>query len=146
MLYRYKPEEGRNVRQAGFWLGEAMVAFGCFALRGQLNRFVGLREPLVEGMPKVPILGADLNGSFLIALVAFLLGSFFWVRFLARERVADHLIEVEGEVKKVTWPSFKEASNSSIIVIGTVLVLMAFLAFSDLILGRLFQAVLWGSI
>ncbi|MDP6129550.1 MAG: preprotein translocase subunit SecE [Planctomycetota bacterium] len=46
-------------------------------------------------------------------------------------------------MKKVTWPTFKEASNSSIVVVSTVLILMGFLAFSDAVLGRLFNFILW---
>ena len=47
-------------------------------------------------------------------------------------------------MKKVTWPSFKEASNSSIVVVATVLIIMAFLALSDFALGRFFDRVLFG--
>ncbi|RMH03587.1 MAG: preprotein translocase subunit SecE [Planctomycetota bacterium] len=46
-------------------------------------------------------------------------------------------------MKKVTWPSFREASNSSIVVITTVLLLMGFLAFADWGLSAVFDLVLW---
>ncbi|MBC8330301.1 MAG: preprotein translocase subunit SecE [Planctomycetes bacterium] len=84
-----------------------------------------------------------ITGSNLIGIGVFVLASWLWVRFLAKEKTADHLIEVEGEMKKVTWPSFREASNSSIVVITTVLILMGFLALADFVLGGLFRFVLW---
>lgn len=143
MLFRYKPDEGRNARQSAFWLGMGMLAFACFALSGSLSGWVSLRGPLMENFPIVPILGFTLSGAFAIAAGFFLIGSFLLVHYLAAEKQAQHLIEVEGEISKVVWPSFKEASNSSIIVIVTVFVLMGFLAFADIVLKKVFDVILW---
>jgi preprotein translocase SecE subunit len=147
MLYRYKPDEGRNARQTAFWLGLGMLFFGCYALRGTLEGFgASLRSPLTEAFPEVPLLGVRLTVAFLVAAAVFLVGAFLWVRWLGKEKISDHLIEVEGEMRKVTWPSFAEASNSSIVVIVMVLILMAFLAVADFVLGRIFDALIWGNV
>ncbi len=147
MLYRYKPDEGRNARQAAFWLGEGMIFFASFALSGTLQGFSGaMRTPVSESFSTLPLLGTRLSPAFMIAAAVFLIGSFAWVRWLGREPIANHLIEVEGEMHKVTWPTFAEASNSSIVVIVMVLILMGFLALSDFILNEIFQVVLWGQI
>ena len=147
MLYRYKPDEGRNARQAAFWLGEGMIFFGCFALSGTLEGFSGaMRAPVTEAFTELPLLGLRLNYALLVAAAVFVAGSVTWVRWLGRERIADHLIEVEGEMRKVTWPTFAEASNSSIVVIVMVLILMGFLALSDFVLGEMFEVILWGQI
>ncbi len=146
MLYRYKPDEGRNARQTAFWVIEGLIAYGCLTLRGMLDGSYALRKPLLEGMQEIPILGTTLNLSLLVALLVFLGGTFAWVRFLARPKTADHLIEVEAELRKVTWPSFKEASNSSIVVIATVLVLLLFFMFADFLLGRVFELILWRTV
>ncbi len=144
MLYRYKPEEGRNVRQTGFWVGLGIAAFGGYSLATFLDRVAALRAPVFgQGFEQLPILGMPITGSNLIGIAVFLVSSWLWVRFLAKEKTADHLIEVEGEMKKVTWPSFREASNSSMVVITTVLILMGFLALADFVLGGLFDLVLW---
>lgn len=143
MLFRYKPDDGRNARQIAFWFGEAAIAFGCTAFAGLLDRWVSLRGALFDGMPKVPVFGVGLTGSFALAFLLFLVLSFFWVRFLAREKISQHLIEVEGEINKVTWPTFKEASNSSVVVLVTVLLLMAFLALIDFLFGKVFDIILW---
>jgi preprotein translocase SecE subunit len=143
MLFSYKPDEGRNARQIAFWFGEAVTAFGCMAFSGMLDRSAALRGPLFDGLQHVPVLGVVFSGSFVISLLTFLVLSAVWVRFLAKKKYSQHLIEVEAEINKVTWPSFKEASNSSFVVIGTVLVLMAFLALADWLLGEVFRVILW---
>jgi len=146
MLYRYKPDEGRNARQTAFWLGEGMIFFGCYSLSGSLIAFESLRSPLIESMPEIPLMGLRLTGALFVAFLVFLAGSYAYLRYLAKDKIADHLIEVEGEMKKVTWPSFEEATNSSIVVIVTVLILMGFLALADLVLGQIFRIVLWGGV
>ena len=143
MLYSYKPDEGRNARQATFWLGELGVFFGCTSLAASLSSFESLRGPWFESFTTVPILGVTLSGAFMFAAVVFFAGSLGLMAFLGREKVAQRLIEVEAEMKKVTWPSFKEASNSSIVVVATVLIIMAFLALSDLVLGKVFYELLF---
>ena len=144
MLYRYKPEEGRNARQTAFWLGEGMIFFGCYALSGTLEGWRSLRAPLFgETYSEIPLLGIEMTGAFLGAAVTFLVVSFLFLRYLAGEKTANHLIEVEQEMNKVTWPSFEEATNSSIVVIITVLILMGFLALSDFVLGEVFEIILW---
>lgn len=143
MLFRYKPDEGRNARQMAFWGGEAAVAYACTTFAGFLNSYSGLRAPLMDGFTKVPVFGVTISGSNLIAFLVFCALSYVWVKALAKEKLAQHLIEVEGEIRKVTWPSFQEASNSSIVVIVTVLVLMGFLSLADWALGGLFRVILW---
>jgi preprotein translocase SecE subunit len=143
MLYRHKPEEGRNVRQTAFWMGMGMIVYGCYALSTWLDRVASLRGALLQDFPQIPILGLPLTGSNLIAIAVFLVATWIWVNYLAKVKTAEHLIEVEGEMKKVTWPSFREASNSSIVVVTTVLLLMAFLALSDYVLRGLFEVILW---
>jgi len=143
MLFRYKPDDGRNARQIAFWFGEAAIAFGCTAFAGLLDRSVSLRGALIESMPKVPVFGVGFTGSFVGGLLLFLVLSFLWVRFLAKEKIAQHLIEVEAEINKVTWPTFKEASNSSIVVLVTVIILMGFLALIDFVFGQVFDIILW---
>ena len=143
MLYAHKPDEGRHARQTAFWLGMGMIFFGCSSLAVELTSWQSLRDPIFADFPELPLLAIPLTGGFLIASLVFLATAFLYVRFLGKPRAADRLIEVEGEMRKVTWPSFEEASNSSIVVIITVLVLMGFLALSDFLLGEAFKLILW---
>ena len=143
LLYRYKPEEGRFARQSAFWLGVGWIFYGCYALSGELTRWESLRGPVSTAMPEIPLLGIPLTGAFLVSTLLFLAGAFAYVRWLSRDQVAQYLIEVESEMRKVTWPSFEEAVNSSVVVIFTVLFLMGFLALADFVFGWVFDVVLW---
>jgi len=145
MLYRFKPDEGRHARQTAFWLGEGMLFFACYALSGTLSGMDSLRGPLIDAMPAIPLLGIRLTGAFLVATVVFLVATFLYLRYLAGDKVAQHLIEVEEEMQKVTWPTFEDATNSSIVVIVTVVIMLGFLALADLVLGEVFKVLLWGS-
>ena len=146
MLYSYKPDEGRNARQTAFWLSVGMLFFGCYSLSGTLVGVESLRGPIIVGFEAVPLLGISLSGAFAVATGVFLVAAFLLMKYLGRDSTAEHLIEVEQEMNKVTWPTFEDATNSSIVVVFTVAVLMGFLAFSDLALGRIFDMILWGDL
>ena len=54
MLFRYKPDEGRNARQATFWLGEGMMAFALTMKDRSLDQ---ISEQLENGRPIIaPVL------------------------------------------------------------------------------------------
>ena len=67
----YKPDQGRMARMASFWTIAAMVFYGCSSLRAELpGYFPKLGQPLMAGLPSIPILGVRLDAAFLIALEA----------------------------------------------------------------------------
>jgi preprotein translocase SecE subunit len=143
----YKKDQGRLARLVTFWTLGVLVFYGCYSFYSEvlLKYFkTTLGAPLVPAMKKIPILGIELNGAFLItlALLCFLL----WLlrTWEQKPKVADLLIETESEMRKVTWPSMPEAVNSSIVVIVCVAFLMAFLAGADWFLGRIATQVLTG--
>lgn len=136
VLTGYKPEQGRIVRQAAFWTLLFIAAYGAYRLRLTLDGWDSLSQPFEAMGGELPILGWTLNASLLIALGVFV-GT--WVGlawFLNRPKSADMLIETEGELKKVTWPTFTEAMDSTIVVIFVVLVLLAFVMAADWVLGN----------
>jgi preprotein translocase SecE subunit len=143
----YKKDQGRLARLVTFWVLGLLVFYGCYSFHNEvlLRLWKGpLGTPLVSGMKRIPILGLDLNGAMLITLA--MLGALLWLlyRWEQKPKVADLLIETESEMRKVTWPTFPEAVNSSIVVIMTVAFLMAFLAGADWFLGQLASRVLIG--
>ena len=83
--------------------------------------------------------------SILIVTVVLAGGLWLLYRFLEQPRQADLLIETESELNKVTWPTMPEAVNSSLVVLGTVIFLMVFLAGADWILGRWTMYLLTGT-
>jgi len=130
----YKSDQGRITRLFAFWAAAALAFYGAVSLRQTLSTvFHGaLAKPLIASLPKVPILGLNLNTALLITAVV-LVGSWYALyRWQQSPKIADLLIETEGELRKVTWPTVPEAVNSSIIVIACVMFLMAFLAMMTL--------------
>lgn len=139
----YKQDQGRMARMAAYWSLAILLFYGCHSLHRELNgRFESLSKDLV-GSP-IPILGVTVNGALLIAAVILIGGLTLLYRWQQTPKVADLLIDTETELKKVTWPTLPEAINSSVVVMVTVAVLMAFLAGADWVLGKWSTYILLG--
>ena len=63
-------------------------------------------------------------------------------RLLNRPRVADMLIDTEGELRKVTWPTFADTWKGTLAVVVTVTFLLVFLTTADLAINYAIQWVL----
>lgn len=138
----YKKDQGRLARMAAFWSLGILAFYGCTRLYRELTLIGSLSKP-IAGI-RIPVLGLDLSPALLITSLV-LFGVFYGLhRWQQTPKIADTLIETENELKKVTWPTFPEAIQSSLVVLFTVLVLMAFLAGSDWLLGRAFTRWLIG--
>jgi preprotein translocase subunit SecE len=55
--------------------------------------------------------------------------------------IQKYFNETVGELRKVTWPTRKEATNLTVIVIAVVLAMGAFLGVLDLIYSRVFALI-----
>jgi preprotein translocase SecE subunit len=137
----YKKDQGRLTRMAAYWSLAILAFYGCYSLREELStRFIGADGKPALGHPilgmRIPILGLEVTPAFLIATVVFIAAMIGIYRWHQTPRVADLLIETETEMRKVTWPTFSEAVNSSLVVIVCVAFLMAFLAGADYVLGH----------
>ena len=60
----------------------------------------------------------------------------------ALQKVSGFLQEFKTEMKKVTWPGRKETASTTLVVIVTVLIIVAFLGVVDYALGRIVYSVL----
>jgi len=132
----YKKDQGRLARMAAYWSLALLILYGCRSFYLMLpGWWQSLGQPLIASTPKIPILGWNLNGALLIS--GLVLGAAWYVlyRWQQTPKVADLLIETETELTKVTWPTMADAVNSSLVVVGVVLFLMAFLAGMDALLG-----------
>jgi preprotein translocase SecE subunit len=136
----YKKDQGRMARMTAYWSGTIFLFYGCVSLFREMSSSVQLSQAI--GGIEIPVLGMDLSPSLLIAAVVFLGGAYLFFRWVERPKQADLLIETEGEMKKVTWPSLSETMSGSITVILTVLVLMAILALFDMALGNVATKIL----
>jgi preprotein translocase SecE subunit len=137
----YKKDQGRLTRMAAFWSLAILIFYGCVSLHEELaTRFIGDDGKPALGKPilgiRIPVLGMDVTPSLLISGAVLAAALFFLNRWQQTPKVADLLIETEVEMRKVTWPTFAEALNSSVVVIVCVVFLMAFLAGADWVLGQ----------
>ena len=57
-------------------------------------------------------------------------------------RAIQFLSDVKGEVKKVTWPSKKEAMGGTAVVLVVVFVTAFFLGLVDMVLSKIVEALL----
>lgn len=57
-------------------------------------------------------------------------------------KAIQFLSEVKGEVKKVTWPSKKEAMGGTAVVLVVVLLMALFLGLVDLLLSKIVEVLL----
>ena len=57
-------------------------------------------------------------------------------------KAIQFLLEVRGEVKKVTWPSKKEAIGGTVVVMVVVLLMAVFLGLVDVLLSKIVEALL----
>ena len=124
-----------------FWTLALLFLYGCMSLNVTLYAFV---DSMQSSIGKIPILGWSLTGAFLVSTGIFIVGFILLFRWHQTPKVADLLIETESELQKVTWARMPEVINSSIVVIGFVLFLMAFLASSDIVLSKISGYILNG--
>jgi preprotein translocase subunit SecE len=110
----YKRSQGRVARQATFSALAVIVALGAWSLS---NYYTGYGPTARYTVP-------------LVALAAGLWASF---RVVQMPAFADFLISVEGEMNKVSWPSWGELFRASIVVMVVIFVLAALLFAYDII-------------
>lgn len=136
----HKPGQGRWTRGAAFVLLAALTAFGCFSFYNlpptTSSWWADIARTVVFGkaFSLKPILFPSVGifaGTMLAAYV-----------LLNRPRWADFLIETEGELRKVSWPSRREYVGSSVVVVLVITVISVFLYAVDSILSSLLKW--WG--
>jgi preprotein translocase SecE subunit len=80
------------------------------------------------------VVNENLSVAFVIGAVLLVaLGFWFW-RFINRERWADLLIDMETELKKVSWPSPSDAWQSTLVVTGFTITVVTTILVYDLVI------------
>lgn len=59
-------------------------------------------------------------------------------------KARDFLSEVRVEVKKVTWPSRKDAMGGTMVVLVVVLIVSVFLGIIDTLLSKIIESLISG--
>jgi len=138
----YRPGEGHIGRLTAYLSLLVIAYLGVAALRSGAESWGRwMREPLTSG--SVPVIGVKPNPALLLSVVVFLAAAAGLRLFLNRPKVVDLLASTEEELRRVTWPTWSDAVNSSLVVIGTVIVLGAFLSLTDYVLGTFFTRILF---
>lgn len=118
-----------------FWALLLLLAYGCLGGAGLATT---LRSWFPSwGSPwtgRQPLIG-DVDLAKFVTLGVLAAGAFFLHRILNRPRVADMMIETEGELKKVTWPTGTETWAGALAVLLTVTVLLGYLFVADYVLA-----------
>lgn len=139
-IYRYKPEQGRLTRGIGFLLCSILWMYGCRTF------YFFLHWPWATGKMMedvIPIINQPLNPAFIISCGLFVAGELVIIWFVNRPKLGTLLIETETEMKKVTWPSWGESFNSSLVVLVAVIFFMIFLGAADIFFKIMFSDIIF---
>ena len=137
----YKEGHGVLVRRVAFVGLATLLVWGGIELYGWLagadwvrnNRWVNYR---------IPVVNQFIDPAFVISWIVIIGGCVLIYRLLNKPRSADFLIETDTEVRKVTWPTWNDAWNSSLIVLLFVLVVTGFIFGSDWVISRIMNLIL----
>lgn len=141
----YRKDQGRYARMFAFWALVLLVAYGCFhggGLSDLLDHWMGDSNTMfVESFPILK----TLETSTLIALGVLVAVSLVIHRLLNKPRIADTLIDTEGELQKVTWPTWAEAWQGTLAVTTMVIILFLFLTVVDIGLVEVMMRLMGGA-
>lgn len=135
----YKAEQGRATRGTAFWLLILLAYYGATTLYA----FLSWDWARTEFGFTLPVLELPVDGRLVASVVVFLAMAFALKKGINHPKLADLLIDTEGELKRVTWPSWPETWNGSLVVVVTVVAMLVLLAGADIILSRFFESVVF---
>ncbi len=141
----YRKDQGRYARMFAFWALVLLFAYGCLhggGLSDLLDQWLG--ESNQTFIDPFPIL-KSLKTSTLIALGVLVAIALVAHRILNRPKIADTLIDTEGELMKVTWPTWGEAWQGALAVATMVVILFLFLTVVDMSLGQIMLMLMGGA-
>ena len=138
-VIEYKAEQGRLTRGTAFWLLAALAYFGATTLYA----FLSWDWAKSDFGFTVPVLELPVDGRLLASVAVFAVFFFALRAGVNHPKLADLLIDTEGELKRVTWPSWPETWNGSLVVVVTVVTMLVLLAGADIVLSRFFEMVVF---
>ncbi|MDR2168892.1 MAG: preprotein translocase subunit SecE [Planctomycetaceae bacterium] len=123
---RYKPNQGVYARR--------LTALGIFIIfaSGAYRFFVT--------SPALPLINTgDQKIAGIIAIALTLFGAWFAFRLVNWHTFANFLVSVEGEMAKVSWPSWPELYSSTVVVLTLFLILAGMIFIFDLAWMTIFK-------
>jgi preprotein translocase SecE subunit len=80
------------------------------------------------------VIAEKVSPAFTFSAILLIGLSLFWWRFLNREKWADLLIDMETELRKVSWPSLPDAWQSTLVVSGFTATIVVTILVYDLVI------------
>lgn len=142
-IYKYKQDQGRYARGVTMLLMTILWYYGCWTLYYFLH-WPWAQGKLVDAL--IPVVNLPINPALIISIVAFFAGELLMIKYLNRPKFCNLLIETETEMKKVTWPSWGDSFNSSIVVLIGVIFFMIYLGCADILLNIIFSKIIFGGL
>jgi preprotein translocase SecE subunit len=144
----HKPGQARLSRMITLLSGLFLIAWGCRSLLRTLSSptfFDGkLGLPINVAYMGAPekdgwradwiVVNENLSIAFLIGVALLLVLGGWWWRFVNKERWAELLIEMETELRKVSWPSPSDAWQSTLVVTGFTFTVVGTILVYDLVI------------
>jgi len=147
-LELYKKGQGTITRLVASFSLILLIAYGCYAL----YHFIPPVDPKYSpprptfwgtNLYVVPFFDAALTYGMLISVLAFFAFCFLaYILLLNKPKPSDYLIETEGELKKVSWPTRAQYMGSSVAVIISVVILGLFLLGADFVFERFIRNII----
>ena len=141
-IVKYKPEQGRAARLVTFWLLWLLLVYGYVEFKIFLDNRTFLPEMMQKSFGVLPGI-AELTPNAIFAYIVLpALTAFLLIQQLNRPKIADFLIEMESELRKVHWPTGKETRTAALVVMTCVLILGVYLYGVDRALGLVVAGIL----
>jgi len=141
----HKPGKAKLTRMVTLLGGLFILVWGCRSLLYELPSFwrtlgAAWNELLMDAKPesawKVDLVLFETNFSPALTLSALVLivGGLLWFGLVNRAKIADPLVDMEDELKKVSWPTFSDAWQSTLVVSGFTALIVVLVFTYDIVI------------
>ena len=146
----YKPGQAKLSRTAVLLSGEALLLWGARSLvlelpqlwtdAGMAINVNYLDAPVADAWRlDIVLFESPVSIALLLGLAVVIGVSLWWFRFLNTEKWADMLIEMEAELRKVSWPTLSDAWLSTLVVTAFTVILVALMVVYDMVFKTLLE-------
>jgi preprotein translocase SecE subunit len=141
----HKPGQAKLSRTVTFLGGLFLIAWACRSALLELP-FLWSRlgeswnEILLDASPRdawradLVLLETNFSPAMTLAVVLLVVASLWWFWLINRPRIADHLVDMEAELRKVSWPTLSDAWQSTLVVSGFTALIVVLVFVYDLVI------------
>lgn len=136
----YKKGEGKLTRRVAFYSLLALSIWGFKTLAIKLSGFSWANSEVL-GMT-LPYYKLPVTVGVLLCIALNIVVGFWLFKILNGEKIAPTLIETETELRKVSWPSWEDAKQSTVVVLVFVAATAIYLTAIEYALKSTFELIL----